>query len=497
MLEPISKQLLAARGLPTVPDGTPVRVMQFGEGGFLRAFVDCIFKKLNDSGAFSGAVQVVQPIPQGLVGALRAQDYVYTLVLRGMDNGAVMDEASFIDVIKDGLDPYAEYGRFLASAASPDLRYVVSNTTEAGIVYEKTARPADVCPATFPAKVAAMLAARFDALGGAADKGLLFLPCELIEKNGDHLREAVLRHLGDWGLASTVGAWAGAHCVFYNTLVDRIVTGFPGEGAEAIWEKLGCRDDLLDVGEYFLLWVIEGPSFVADEIPFAKTGLDIIVTDNLKPYRDRKVRVLNGAHTANVLAAYLCGVDTVGDMMADPQLGAHLRAMVEEEILPGVALPDAEKLAYAKAVFERFQNPFVRHELLSISLNSVSKWVVRVLPSLKDYLAAKGVIPAKLAFSLASLIAFYRGEWRGDAFVGTRAGGGEYPIRDDKPVLDAFSAAWSGGVENPGAMVHDIMAVKALWGEDLTAIPGLESAVASGLSSILLGGMRGALGSVR
>ncbi|MCD8140198.1 MAG: tagaturonate reductase [Planctomycetaceae bacterium] len=487
----ISKQWLAASGQPMIPDEAPIRVMQFGEGGFLRAFVDWIFKKLNDGGHFSGTVRVVQPIPQGMVDKLAAQDYVYSLVLRGMQNGEVMDEASFIDVIRDGVNPYADWNKFLAAAAEADLRYVVSNTTEAGIVYAETPKPTD-CPATFPAKVAAMLEARCAAHNGAADKGLVFLPCELIEKNGEKLKDAVMRHLVDWGLADTVGKWVEANCLFYNTLVDRIVTGYPRGEAEAIWEKLGVQDDLLDVGEYFLLWVIEGDARLKDEVPFAKTGLDVIVTDNLKPYRDRKVRVLNGAHTGNVLGAYLAGMDTVGEMMADDQLGGNLRAMVREEILPGVKLPEPEKEAYAEAVFERFQNPFVRHELLSISLNSVSKWKVRVLPSLKDFVAEKGTLPGRIAFSLAALIAFYKGRWSGDTYEGERDGK-PYPIRDDKPILDFFTDAWSRHGAAPKELASAVLANAALWDEDLTAIPDLADAVADGLAVITESGMRAAI----
>ncbi len=491
----ISKQWLVDRNCPVIPENTPIRVMQFGEGNFLRAFVDWIFKRLNDSGLFSGTVSVVQPIPQGLVDMLKKQEYVYTLLLRGMENGKVMDEPSYIDVIRDGINPYAEWDKFIKSACAPELAYIVSNTTEAGIVYAKTERPTTACPETFPAKVAAMLAARYEALGGAADKGLAFLPCELIEKNGDKLRDAVKKHLEDWGLAPTVGAWMDSACRYYNTLVDRIVTGYPRGEAEAIWQKLDCRDELLDVGEYFHLWVIEGPASISKEIPFEKSGLEVVVTDNLKPYRDRKVRVLNGAHTGNVLGAYLAGVDTVGEMMDDDQLGRFLRDMTMDEILPGVKLPCDDKKKYAEAVFERFQNPFVRHELLSISLNSVSKWKVRVLVSLKDYLAEKKQLPARLAFSLASLIAFYRGEWDGDDFTGKREKG-SYPIKDDKWILDAFHSAWTKNADNPKALAQEIMSNAKLWDEDLTAIPGLADKVADYLAVIGKSGVREAMRNV-
>lgn len=490
----MSKQWMIDKKVPVIPDATPIRIMQFGEGGFLRAFVDWIFKRLNDSGLFQGTVRVVQPIEQGMVERLGKQGYVYSLVLRGMENGKVMDEPSFIDVIRDGLNPYTEWKRFIDCACEADLRYVVSNTTEAGIVYVKTDKPTDACPQSYPAKVAAMLAARYDKFGGAADKGLLFLPCELIEANGTKLREAIIKHLADWGLEATVGAWVNAHCRFYNTLVDRIVSGYPrGAGeAEKIWEKLDCKDDMLDVGEYFHLWVVEGDLSITDEIPFQKTGLNVVVTDNLKPYRDRKVRVLNGAHTGNVLGAYLSGIDTVSEMMADEKFGANLRTMVMEEILPGVKLPDDDKRKYAEAVFERFQNPFVRHELISISLNSVSKWKVRVLVSLKDYIAQKKAIPQKIAFSLAALMAFYRGKWEGDKFVGTREKG-TYTISDDKFVLEAFDAAWTAHAADPMALAKQIMADERLWGEDLTKIDGLADSVGAALADITAKGPRAAL----
>lgn len=491
MPAPISRQWLVSHNVPVIPEDAPIRVMQFGEGNFLRAFVDWVFKRMNDSGLFRGTVRVVQPIPQGLVKGLAAQDYVYSLVLRGMQDGKVMDEASFVDVIRDGLNPYEEWERFLAAAAEPELRYIVSNTTEAGIVYAKTDKPA-ACPETFPAKAAMLLQARYNACAGAADKGLAFIPCELIEKNGEKLRQAIRKHLSDWGLDGTVGKWVDEHCLFYNTLVDRIVTGFPRDEAEAIWQRLGCQDKFLDVGEYFFLWVIEGDKRLEKELPFAKTGLDVIVTDNLKPYRDRKVRVLNGAHTGNILGAYLAGVDTVGDMMKDELLGASLRGMVTEEILPGVKLPDAEKRAYADAVFQRFQNPFVRHELLSISINSVSKWKVRVLPSLKDFVAAKGALPKRMAFSLAALIAFYRGEWKGSAFTGRR-GDKDYPISDDKPILDFFHDAWRKYANDPAALARAALANAALWDEDLTAIPGLTEAVGKALAAITAKGVRVAM----
>lgn len=493
MLAPISRQWLAEHKETQIPDCYPVRIMQFGEGNFLRAFVDWIFKRLNDTELFAGTIAVVQPIEKGMVERLAEQDYVYSLLLRGKSRGKIVDDQCFIDVIRDGVNPYSEWTRFLSIAAQPELRYIVSNTTEAGIVYEEAPFPETACPRSFPAKVAAMLAARHGKFTGDMTKGLTFLPCELIENNGGKLKESILRHLSDWSLHDAA-AWVRASCRFCNTLVDRIVAGYPSD-AEEIWEGLGCRDGMLVVGECFHLWVIEGDSHLADELPFQRAGLNVVVADNLKPYRDRKVRVLNGAHTANVLGGYLAGVDTVGEMMADRQLGAFLKEMVLEEILPGVTLPDADKTRYAEDVFERFQNPFVRHELLSISLNSVSKWKVRVLPSLKDYRREKGVLPKRLAFSLAALVAFYKGEWRGNVFIGAR-NGNEYEIRDDKPVLDAFANAWNDHASDHGALSRAILSDSSLWDEDLTLIPELCDAVAASLDAIAVNGVRKAMKAV-
>ncbi|MFA4943617.1 MAG: tagaturonate reductase [Lentisphaeria bacterium] len=469
----------------------PVRILQFGEGNFLRAFVDWMVDILNGRGLFTGAIQVVQPIRQGLVPLLNGQDGLYTLLLRGIQDGQTVESRRLVTSIRGGLNPYEDWAGFLAAARNPDLRFVFSNTTEAGIAYQAEPAPRDACPESFPAKLAALLRERFQAFAGAPEKGLVVLPCELIEKNGATLREAVRRQLQAWGAATDLRAWVERHCLFCNTLVDRIVPGYPKTEAAAITAALGYEDALLDTGEIFHLWVIEGPASLAAELPFHQAGLNVVWTDDLTPYRTRKVRVLNGAHTANVLAAFLAGLDTVGEMMADPLFGKLVRDSVFAEILPGLQMAAADKAAYAEAVLERFRNPFIRHELLAISLNSVAKWKVRVLPSLADFLTARQRLPPRLAFSLAALIAFYRGEPAGERELRGLRNGKPYPIRDDQPVLDFFTTAWraQAATGDATALAKAVLGHIPFWGQDLNALPGLTAAVASHLCEFLEYGM--------
>ena len=473
----------------------PVRVLQFGEGNFLRAFADWMFELLNRDTDFAGAVQIVQPLPEGMVEALNEQGGLYTVVLRGLRQGAPAVETLPVTCVAGGLNPYASWQSCLDAAENPELRFVVSNTTEAGIVYVETPYPEGECPASFPAKLAALVHRRWERFQGAPEKGLVFLPCELIERNGDKLKDCLLRHARDWALPTAFTQWLEAHCIFANTLVDRIVTGFPRAESTALFEQLGYEDRLLVTGELFHLWVIEAPESLSRELPFHEAGLNVVWTDNLAPYRERKVRVLNGAHTSSVLAAYLAGCDTVRDMMQDPLLGSCVRGAVFEEILPGVPLPDAERTAFAEAVLERFANPFIEHRLLDISLNSVAKWPVRVWPSVKSFWELRGKAPSRLAFSLAALIFFSRcapgadGRW-----IGQRDGAA-YEVRDDPEALAAFSQAWERHAGHGDALrlARELVGAANLWREDLTAVPGFAEAVGRSLADILEHGIRGAI----
>lgn len=465
----------------------PVNILQIGDGNFLRAFVDWMIDSCNGQGLFRGGVLIAQPLPQGIASLLAAQDNLYTVLLRGIEGGREVQARRVISCVRRAVDPYADWAVMLAAATDPALRFVVSNTTEAGIADHEEAFVAGTCPTSFPAKVAALLRARFETLGGTAAPGLVFLPCELIEANGTNLRRIVRLHAERWGLGRGFLDWLDASNVFCDTLVDRIVPGYPRDEAATLTTEWGYDDKLIAAAEPFHVWVIQGPKAIAEEFPLHKAGLNVVWTDDLKPYRTRKVRILNGAHTSCALAAYAAGLDTVGEMMGDADLSAFLNGVMFQEIVPCVPLPEAERQSYAATIVERFANPFIRHELISISLNSVSKWKVRVLPTLKDFTAAQGHVPQGLAFSLAALLWFYRGSEKDGAWTGTRAKGA-YPLKDDAPVLTAIAKAWAGS-DPAAALLPDA----SLWGEDLTKLPGLLDAVRAGLADIAAHGMRAAL----
>ena len=469
----------------------PERVIQFGEGNFLRAFVDWMLDAMNSCGEFNGSVVLVQPVKQGLVEMLNEQNGLYTLLLRGIREGKPVETRQIVTVVSRGLNPYSDWPATVELMRRPELRFAVSNTTEAGIAYVEEPHTPGICQNSFPAKVTALLYERFQTFGNDTARGLIFLPCELIERNGSKLEEYVLQYAAAWGLSEDFQAWVRTANYFLNTLVDRIVPGYPREEAARLASELGYEDRLIVAGELFHLWVIEGPAHLAHELPFSKAGLNVVWTDDMTPYRSRKVRVLNGAHTCSVLAAYLAGIDTVGEMMGDADFGQYVRHAVFEEIVPVLKMDHADRRAYAEAVLERFQNPFIKHELLSISLNSVSKWKVRVLPSLLDYRDANGTLPPVLTFSLAALIRFYDGVPTGNELCGTRDGQA-YPIRDDAPILEFFAREWNAHRNDPAALVSSVLANQALWGTNLSLIPGMNEAVAGHLQAILKVGARAA-----
>ena len=470
----------------------PERVLQFGEGNFLRSFADWMIDGMNAGGRFGGGIVIVQPIAAGLAEKLNEQGGCYTVLSRGMVDGQAVTERNLVTSVTRALNPYSEFAAYRTLAAQPDLRFVVSNTTEAGIAYDPEAYAPEAPQSRFPAKVCAFLYDRFKAFQGAGDKGLVFLPCELINHNGRMLKQHVIHYAQDWRLGEAFLHWLVEANTFCDTLVDRIVPGYPAAEAASICAELGYDDKLITVGEHFHLWVIEGPAWLAEELPLAKAGYNVIVTSDMQPYRNRKVMVLNGAHTASVLAAFHAGLDTVEQMMSDPQAGEFVRRAVDDEILPTLDMDAAGKESYAVAVIERFRNPFIRHELLSISLNSVSKWKVRVLPSLKAFQERFGRLPDRLAFSLAALLNFYRGAPQADGSLGGLRAGKAYPIRDDVPILAVFAAC--RGLA-PAAYADRILGESSFWGEDLRRIPGLAERVARDLAAIEATGMRGAYSS--
>ena len=406
-------------------------IIQFGEGNFLRGFFDYFLHGLHTKGLYEGKAVVVQPIAQGRVEALNAQGGRYHLYLRGIADGEVKCEKTLVESISRGVDPYRDFDAYMSLADNPDFRFVVSNTTEAGIAFDPTCRMDDKPCQSFPGKLAQLLYRRYqNGLGG-----FVFLACELIDNNADELKRCLLQYAELWGLEKGFVEWLERENVFANTLVDRIVTGYP-HGEE---ELLDPDDALVDTAELFHLWVIEGN--FEDELPLQHAGYHVVWTDDAKPYKKTKVRILNGAHTSMVPAAILSGLETVGECMRDETVSAFLRHCVMREILPTIG-DNEERLAFAASVFERFSNPFIQHRLRSIALNSVSKFAVRVLPTILEYKEKNGTYPKGLTMSFAYLMYFYKNN-----------------TPDDSPEVMALMKELS---------VAEILARTDFWGADLS-----------------------------
>ena len=371
------------------------RVIQFGEGGFLRGFVDYFLYKLNEKEVWEGKVVVVQPIEKGMCDLLSSQNCEYNLYLRGIENGETVNERTHIDVISRCVNPYTEFDAYMELAANPDMRFIISNTTEAGIEYLGTEKFTDRPAKSYPAKLTQLLYKRYE-LGLP---GFILIPCELIDNNAGFLKEYVLKYAELWQLPEGFTKWLNEECDFCNSLVDRIVTGYPRDEAEELWKEIGYQDNCLDTAEIFHLWVIEGHH--EDELPFNKAGYNIVWTDDVKPYKKRKVRILNGGHTSMVLGAYLYGLTTVGECLKDETVSAFLKKCIFDEIVPTLGNTETD-VNFGKAVLERFSNPFIKHQLLSIALNSVSKFQVRVLPTILEYKEKYGAYPPALTFSMAA-----------------------------------------------------------------------------------------------
>jgi len=450
----------------------PIRILQFGEGNFLRAFADWMVDILNEKTNFNGAIEIVQPINNGLAHALSAQDGLYHVLLKGIQQGKTFSETRLITSVVKAVNPYEGFEVFLKSAENPDLRFIISNTTEAGIAFFAADSNPGALAESFPGKLTQLLFHRFKFFNGSRDKGLILLPCELIEKNGETLKKAVLDYAELWKLPSNFSAWVKDANIFCNTLVDRIVPGFPKDTIGEIHNSLGYEDNLVVQAEPFHLWVIEGPKAVEQELPAKVAGLDVKFVDDLTPYRTRKVRILNGAHTVLVPVAYLMGFRTVRESIDDSYIGAFVRNTVFNEIIPTLDLPASELNQFANDVIERFQNPFIKHELLSIALNSISKYKVRVLPSVLEYKKRTGRLPENLLYSLAALIRFYKGEWRGD----------NIPLNDSPDILEFFKAAWKNDIADE--VVRKVLSNESFWGQNLTLVDGLASQVTDALRKL-------------
>ena len=378
------------------------RVIQFGEGGFLRGFVDYFFQKLNDQGLTDTKVVVVQPIANGMIDILNSQKGKYNLFLRGIQNGEVVNEHTEITAISRGLNPYTDYESYIKLAENPDFRFIVSNTTEAGIEFLDTDKFTDAPPKSFPAKLTQLLHKRFE-LGL---KGFVFLPCELIDSNGDNLKSCVLKYIDLWNLGEDFKNWINNENHFCNTLVDRIVTGYPKNEVEELTKIIGYTDNLIDTAEIFHLWVIEGD--FENELPLKKAGYNVIWTNDVTPYKKRKVRILNGAHTSLIPYAMLKGFTSVRECMENEELLSFLKKCIYDEIIPTLDLPKEELISFADSVIERFKNPFIHHLLSSIALNSFDKFKVRVLPSILEYKKRFGKEPENLMIAFRAFCDFYK-----------------------------------------------------------------------------------------
>ncbi|MEJ1239383.1 tagaturonate reductase [Chryseolinea sp. T2] len=441
-------------------DAYPIKVLQFGDGNFLRGFADWMIDILNEKASFHGSVVTVAPLRRGRPAVTDDQEGRYHVVLRGLSNGKRVDDVRLITCLDQYVDPYSEYEKLISITDVPSLQLIISNTTEAGITFHPGDIDKDSPPDSFPAKVTQLLYRRFNTYKGDVSKGLTFLPCELIENNGDVLRSIVLQYAKHWGLPSGFAEWVNKACTFSNTLVDRIVTGYPGDYAQQIMERTGYKDERIVAAEPYHLWVIQANASMNNVFPVDGVGLNVKFVSDLTPYRTSKVRVLNGAHTAMTLVGYLRGLRTVREAVEDRWMSEFLDKLVADEILPTIPLPQSEVKEYATAVFERFHNPEIKHELKSIALNSVSKFRARLLPTLLDRYKVTQQLPKRLVHVFAALIVFYRGQWKGESL----------PVSDSAETLEAFKVCWQ---DQSRPDVRRLLANEAIWGLDLTTIKGL------------------------
>ncbi len=465
-----------------IPAKLPIKVLQFGEGNFLRAFVNWVVDILNEKRSFNAGVAVVQPIEHGMVDMLQKQDGLYHHLIRGLKNGKQVNEVRLNSCIQQMINPFESYSTYMDQAVNEDLKFVISNTTEAGITFQDTDLPGDKELAkTFPGKLTQLVKRRFDHFGGRAESGLIFIPCELIDKNGENLRKAMLSYADLWGYEESFKEWLQKHCFFANTLVDRIVPGFPKDEIDEIREKIDYNDQLVVASEVFHLWVIEGPDEIKAAFPdkLEEIDLNIKFVKDLTPYRTQKVRILNGSHTAMVPVGLLAGNVTVRENVEDDVIGPFVLKTMYDEISQTIDLPAKDVEHFADEVLERFKNPFIRHELKSISLNSISKYKVRILPTVKDYHKINGSLPKRLTFALACLIELYLSS--------------DFEINDDKEIVDFFTKLKADRPPNQ-KLVAVVLSSTDFWGEDLSSLGNLSSIVTGYLDDIK---QKGVLASIK
>lgn len=450
----------------------PIKVVQFGEGNFLRAFVDYAIQKLNEDTGFNGGVAVVQPIEHGLVKMLNEQDGLYTLFMKGLEKGKEIQQKQLISAIVKGINPYANFSEYIALAKEEELTFIISNTTESGIDYVSSDTLEMQPPSSFPAKLTRLLFERFQHFNGDAAKGLTIIPCELINYNSDTLKNVILKYIEDWNLGADFKTWVLENNSFHNTLVDRIVPGYPKDEIAEYNKQLDYSDNLIVTAETFFLWVIEGDDALRAKLPFHKTSLDVKIVSDMQPYRTRKVRILNGVHTAMVPFSIMYGNETVKESVDGDFSGKFINEGIFAEIIETIDMDKAELKEFADAVLDRFRNPFIKHLLSSIALNSIDKFKVRVLPSLLGYIKSHGKVPTHLAYSFACLIRFYKGTWNNQPL----------PVNDSEEIVSAFAAIWQSS--SNAEVVQKTLSNTTFWDEDLTKVESLSEALVVALNEI-------------
>ena len=461
------------------------KVIQFGEGNFLRAFIEWIIWKTNQKTDFNASVVVVQPIDRGMVDMLNEQDGLYHLNLQGLLDGKPVDSIDLIDVISRGINPYRDFQDYLKLAEQPEMRFIISNTTEAGIAFDPACKFTDAPASSYPGKLVQLLYHRYEYFKGDLSKGFIIFPCELIFLNGKHLKECIYQYIELWKLGEDFKNWFEKACGVYCTLVDRIVPGYPRDNAAELCERAGYEDHLLDKAEIFHLWVIEAPKEVAKEFPADKAGLNVLFVPSEAPYHERKVTLLNGPHTVLSPVGYLSGLNTVRECCEDETIGAFVRKVMYEELLPTLNLPEEELRKFAGDVLERFKNPFVKHFVTSIMLNSFPKFKTRDLPGLKTYLERKGELPKGIVLGLAGICTYYKGGKRGED---------EIVVNDDEAIKNLLVELWASG--DVAAVAKGVLGAEFIWDEDLNAVPGLTELLTADLALIQKEGMRAAVKSI-
>ena len=452
----------------------PIKIIQFGGGNFMRAFTDYVIDKLNKDANFNAGIANIKVTPSGSsFHTFEDQNNLYTLFLRGIKKGEIIDNHQVISSIQKSINPYEDYQAFLKLAKEDELQFVFSNTTESGIVFDEKENSLENAPhENFPAKLTAFLYERYLYYNGSPAKGLTIIPCELIENNATTLKKHILDYAKLWNLEDDFITWIITSNNFHNTLVDRIVPGFPKDDLSTYTDQLDYEDELIVVSESFLFWAIEGDEKLEEKIPFKEANEQILIVKDIQPYRTSKVCILNGAHTAMVPFSIMLGIDTVKNAIDNTVSGAFIKNILYNEIIPILDLPKEQLVTYTEDVFDRFRNPFIKHYLSSIALNSISKFKVRVLPSLIDYVEKFNQLPKGITFSLACLIRFYKGEWNNE----------KLPLNDDKTILDTFKTIWA---QTDYQQISELALNNVeFWDQDLTKIDQLSSEIGNILQLI-------------